>query len=218
MELNRYIDHTLLKADATPEQIAKLCAEAKEYRFASVCVNSCYVPLAAKLLSGTDTKVCCVVGFPLGTCLSEAKAAETRLAVEAGAEEVDMVINIGMAKAGDWDYVRKDIAAVVAAAHPKAIVKVIIECCLLTDDEKVTACLAAKEAGADFVKTSTGFSTHGATEADVKLMRGTVGADMGVKAAGGIRTYADAMKMIAAGANRLGASAGIAIMKEAESR
>ena len=179
MELNRYIDHTLLKADATPEQIAKLCAEAKEYRFASVCVNSCYVPLAAKLLSGTDTKVCCVVGFPLGACLSEAKAAETRLAVQAGAEEVDMVINIGMAKAGDWDYVRKDIAAVVAAAHPKAIVKVIIECCLL---------------------------------------RGTVGADMGVKAAGGIRTYAHAMKMIAAGANRLGASAGIAIMKEAESR
>ncbi|MBS6323176.1 MAG: deoxyribose-phosphate aldolase [Clostridium sp.] len=198
MELNRYIDHTLLKADATPEQIAKLCAEAKEYRFASVCVNSCYVPLAAKLLSGTDTKVCCVVGFPLGACLSEAKAAETRLAVEAGAEEVDMVINIGMAKAGDWDYVRKDIAAVAAAAHPKAIVKVIIECCLLTDDEKVTACLAA--------------------EADVALMRGTVGADMGVKAAGGIRTYADAVKMIAAGANRLGASAGIAIMKEAEGR
>ena len=115
MELNRYIDHTLLKADATPEQIAKLCAEAKEYRFASVCVNSCYVPLAAKLLSGTDTKVCCVVGFPLGACLSEAKAAETRLAVEAGAEEVDMVINVGMAKAGEWDYVRSDIATVVAA-------------------------------------------------------------------------------------------------------
>ncbi len=216
MELNRYIDHTLLKADATPEQIKKLCAEAKEYDFASVCVNSCYVPLASELLKGSGTKVCCVVGFPLGAMLSEAKAEETRLAVEAGAEETDMVINVGMAKAGNWDYVKSDIAAVVAAAHPKAIVKVIIECCLLTDEEKVSACLAAKEAGADFVKTSTGFSTHGATEEDVKLMRKTVGDSMGVKAAGGIRAYADAVKMISAGANRLGASAGIAIMEQAK--
>lgn len=218
MELNRYIDHTLLKADATPEQIKKLCAEAKEYNFASVCVNSCYVPLASELLKGSDTKVCCVVGFPLGAMLSEAKAQETRLAVEAGAEEADMVINVGMAKEGNWDYVKRDIAAVVAAAHPKAIVKVIIECCLLTDEEKVSACLAAKEAGADFVKTSTGFSTHGATEEDVKLMRKTVGDSMGVKAAGGIRTYADAIKMISAGANRLGASAGIAIMEQAKGK
>ena len=218
MELNRYIDHTLLKADATPEQIKKLCAEAKEYNFASVCVNSCYVPLASELLKGSDTKVCCVVGFPLGAMLSEAKAQETRLAVEAGAEEADMVINVGMAKEGNWDYIKSDIAAVVAAAHPKAIVKVIIECCLLTDEEKVSACLAAKEAGADFVKTSTGFSTHGATEKDVKLMRKTVGDSMGVKAAGGIRTYADAIKMISAGANRLGASAGIAIMEQAKGK
>lgn len=218
MELNRYIDHTLLKADATPEQIKKLCEEAKEYNFASVCVNSCYVPLASELLKGSDTKVCCVVGFPLGAMLSEAKAQETRLAVEAGAEEADMVINVGMAKEGNWEYVKSDIAAVVAAAHPKAIVKVIIECCLLTDEEKVSACLAAKEAGADFVKTSTGFSTHGATEEDVKLMRKTVGDSMGVKAAGGIRTYADAVKMISAGANRLGASAGIAIMEQAKGK
>lgn len=215
MELNRYIDHTLLKADATSEMIVKLCEEAKEYRFASVCVNSAYVPLAAKLLNGTDTKVCCVVGFPLGAALSEAKAAETRLSVAAGAEEVDMVINIGFAKAGEWQSVQQDIKTVVDAAHPAAIVKVIIECCLLTDEEKERACIAAKEAGADFVKTSTGFSVSGATEADVALMRRTVGADMGVKAAGGIRTYADAVKMISAGANRLGASAGIAIMKEA---
>ena len=218
MELNRYIDHTLLKADATPEQIKKLCAEAKEYNFASVCVNNCYVPLASELLKGSGTKVCCVVGFPLGAMLSEAKAQETRLAVEAGAEEADMVINVGMAKEGNWDYIKSDIAAVVAAAHPKAIVKVIIECCLLTDEEKVSACLAAKEAGADFVKTSTGFSTHGATEEDVKLMRKTVGDSMGVKAAGGIRTYADAIKMISAGANRLGASAGIAIMEQAKGK
>lgn len=218
MELNRYIDHTLLKADATPEQIKKLCEEAKEYNFASVCVNSCYVPLASELLKGSDTKVCCVVGFPLGAMLSEAKAQETRLAVDAGAEEADMVINVGMAKEGNWDYIKSDIAAVVAAAHPKAIVKVIIECCLLTDEEKVSACLAAKEAGADFIKTSTGFSTHGATEEDVKLMRKTVGDSMGVKAAGGIRTYADAVKMISAGANRLGASAGIAIMEQAKGK
>lgn len=215
MELNKYIDHTLLKADATPAMITKLCAEAREHDFASVCVNSAYVPLAAELLRGADVKVCCVVGFPLGACLSAAKAAETRLAVDAGAEEIDMVINIGMAKAGDWAYVESDIAAVVNAAHPKAIVKVIIECCLLNDEEKLAACNAAKRAGADFVKTSTGFSTGGATAEDVALMRGAVGSAMGVKAAGGIRTYADALKMISAGANRLGASAGIAIMQEA---
>ena len=216
MELNRYIDHTLLKADATPEQIAKLSAEAKEYRFASVCVNSCYVPLAAKLLSGTDTKVCCVVGFPLGACLSEAKAAETRLAVEAGAEEVDMVINIGMAKAGDWDYVRKDIAAVAAAAHPKAIVKVIIECCLLTDDEKRRMCKIVGSAGADYIKTSTGFSTGGATREDIALFAANIPEGLKIKAAGGIRSFADAEDFISLGATRLGTSALVKLIKKEE--
>lgn len=213
MELNRYIDHTLLKADATPEQIKKLCAEAAKYHFASVCVNTCYVPLAAKALSGTDVAVCCVVGFPLGAMLTEAKAFETRAAVAAGAAEVDTVINIGKAKAADWQYVGEDIKAVVTAAHDgHAIVKVIIETCLLTDEEKVNACLEAKRAGADFVKTSTGFSTAGATAADVALMRKTVGPGMGVKAAGGIHSREDALAMIEAGATRIGASSGIKIV------
>lgn len=211
-ELNRYIDHTLLKADATPAQIQTLCAEALEYHFASVCVNTCYAPLCAPLLDSSDVALCCVVGFPLGAMLPAAKAAETRLAVAAGAQEIDMVINVGMAKAGDWDYVQNDIAAVVEAAA-SAHVKVILECCLLTDAEKERACAAAKAAGAAFVKTSTGFSTGGATIADVALMRRAVGPDMGVKAAGGIRTRQDALAMIEAGANRLGASAGIAIVK-----
>lgn len=210
--LNRYIDHTLLKAEALPAQVEKLCAEALEYHFASVCVNTCYVPLCARLLAGSDVAVCCVVGFPLGAMLTEAKAAETRLAVAAGAQEVDMVINIGMAKAGDWDYVEKDIRAVVEAAGP-AHVKVILECCLLTDDEKEKACACSKAAGAAFVKTSTGFSTGGATVADVALMRRAVGPDMGVKASGGVRTREDALAMIEAGANRLGASAGITIVR-----
>lgn len=216
MELNRYIDHTLLKADATPEQIEKLCAEALEYNFASVCVNTCHIPMAAKLLAGSQVAPCCVVGFPLGAMLTSSKAAETKDAVEAGATEIDMVINIGMAKAGQWEYVENDIRAVVNAAHKKAIVKVIIECCLLTNEEKRQACLCAKTAGADFVKTSTGFSTGGATAEDVALMRKTVGGEMGVKAAGGIRKYADAMAMINAGATRIGASAGIAIMDESK--
>lgn len=214
MELNRYIDHTLLKADATPAQIKTLAAEAVKYHFASVCVNSCYVPLAAKALSGTDVAVCCVVGFPLGAMLTEAKAFETRAAVAAGAQEVDMVINIGKAKAADWQYVEEDIRAVVLAAHEgNAIVKVIIETCLLTDDEKVASCLAAVRAGADFVKTSTGFSSAGANAHDVALMRSTVGPDIGVKAAGGIHTREDALRMIEAGASRIGASSGIKIVE-----
>ncbi|NCB30912.1 MAG: deoxyribose-phosphate aldolase [Clostridia bacterium] len=210
-DLNRYIDHTLLKAEATPVQIEKLCSEALAYHFASVCVNTCYVPLCAHLLKGSDVAVCCVVGFPLGAMLIDAKAAETRLAVAAGAQEVDMVINVGMAKAGDWAYVQSDIRAVVEAAGT-AHVKVILECCLLTDAEKERACACAMAAGAAFVKTSTGFSTGGATIEDVALMRRCVGPEMGVKAAGGVRTKEDALAIIQAGATRLGASAGIAIV------
>lgn len=211
--LASYIDHTLLKPDATAEQVKKICAEAREYKFASVCVNPSRIALAAQELKGTDVLPCCVVGFPLGAIPSESKAAETAVAIRNGAKEIDMVINIGAAKEGDWSYVQKDIAAVVAACAGKAALKVIIECCLLTDDEKVNACLAAKAAGADFVKTSTGFSTGGATEHDVALMRKTVGPDMGVKAAGGIRTKEDVLKMIEAGASRIGASAGVAIVR-----
>lgn len=215
MNLNKYIDHTLLKADATAEQITKLCNEAKEYDFASVCVNTCYVPLCKKLLAGTDVKVCCVVGFPLGAMDSESKAFEAKKAVENGAQEVDMVINIGSLKAKDYEYLTNDIKAVVEASKP-AIVKVIIETCLLTDEEKVQACEASVKAGAAFVKTSTGFSTAGATPEDVALMRKTVGTNCSVKAAGGIRSYEDAMKMIEAGADRLGCSAGIKIMEGAK--
>ena len=212
MKLNKYIDHTLLKADATTEQIKKLCAEARQYDFASVCVNSCHVPLAKAELEGTDVKVCCVVGFPLGACFTEAKAYEAALSVERGAEEVDMVINIGAAKEGNWGLVEQDIKAVVDACHPKAILKVIIETCLLTDEEKRQACLCAKRAGADFVKTSTGFSISGATPEDVALMRETVGPHMGVKAAGGVRCTEDADKMISSGATRLGTSSGVKLM------
>lgn len=211
--LNAYIDHTLLKADATRTQIEKLCTEAREHRFASVCVNSVYVPLVSKALAGSGVLTCCVVGFPLGAMLPAAKAAETRLAVEAGAEEIDTVIHIGAAKDGDWASVEEDIRLVVEAAHPKAHVKVIIEACLLTDEEKREACLCAKRAGADFVKTSTGFSTHGATVEDVRLMRETVGPEMGVKAAGGVRSPQDAQAMLAAGATRLGTSAGVSLVK-----
>ena len=212
MKLNKYIDHTLLKADATTEQIKKLCAEARQYDFASVCVNSCHVPMAKAELEGTDVKVCCVVGFPLGACLTEAKAYEAAISVERGAEEVDMVINIGAVKDGNWELVEQDIKAVVEACHPKAIIKVIIETCLLTDEEKRLACICAKRAGADFVKTSTGFSLSGATPEDVALMRETVGPDMGVKAAGGVRCTEDADKMISAGATRLGTSSGVKLM------
>lgn len=211
MELNRMIDHTLLKANATRAQIEKLCDEALEYNFASVCVNTCWVPLAHEKLAGSEVKTCCVVGFPLGAMLTEAKAAETRLAVDAGADEVDMVINIGWLLDGEYDAVRDDIAAVVKAADGKCV-KVIIEACLLTDEQKVKACELSVEAGATFVKTSTGFSTGGATVADVALMRKTVGDRCLVKAAGGIHTADEARAMVEAGADRLGCSAGIQIM------
>ncbi len=212
MELNRYIDHTLLKPAATRADIAKLCAEAKEYRFASVCVNSAHIAEVAAALAGTDVAPCCVVGFPLGAMETEAKAFEAARAAALGAKEIDMVMDIGAAKEGDFARVEADIAAVVSAIQGWAKLKVILECCLLTDEEKTAACLAAKRAGADFVKTSTGFSTGGATEHDVALMRAAVGDDMGVKASGGIRTREDALRMIAAGASRIGASAGIAIV------
>ena len=209
------IDHTLLKPEATPAQVEKLCAEAAEYHFASVCVNPVYIPLAARLLDGTGVKVCCVVGFPLGAIAPEQKAAEAASCAAMGAEELDMVIHVGAAKAGDWALVQRDIAGVVKAAAGRTV-KVIIETCLLTDEEKVKACEAAKAAGADFVKTSTGFSTGGATTHDIALMRKTVGPEMGVKASGGIRDYATARAMIEAGANRIGASAGIEIVAAAE--
>lgn len=209
------IDHTLLKPEATPAQIEKLCAEAAEYHFASVCVNPVYIPLAARLLKGTGVKVCCVVGFPLGAIAPEQKAAEAASCVAMGAEELDMVIHVGAAKAGDWALVQRDIEGVVKAAAGHTV-KVIIETCLLTDEEKVKACEATKAAEAHFVKTSTGFSTGGATTHDIALMRKTVGPEMGVKASGGIRDYATAMAMIEAGANRIGASAGIAIVEAAE--
>ena len=209
------IDHTLLKPEATPAQIEKLCAEAAEYHFASVCVNPVYIPLAARLLKGTGVKVCCVVGFPLGAIAPEQKAAEAASCAAMGAEELDMVIHVGAAKAGDWALVQRDIEGVVKAAAGHTV-KVIIETCLLTDEEKVKACEAAKAAGAHFVKTSTGFSTGGATTHDIALMRKTVGPEMGVKASGGIRDYETATAMIEAGANRIGASAGIAIVAAAE--
>ncbi len=211
-EMAKYLDDTLLKADATPEQIIAICKEAKEYGCASVCVNTAYVALVAKELAGSDVKTCCVVGFPLGAMTSEAKAFEAKDAIEKGADEVDMVIEVGRAKAGDFDYVKKDIGAVVAAADKKAIVKVIIETCLLTDEEKRQACIAAKEAGADFVKTSTGFSTGGAKVEDIRLMRETVGPDMGVKASGGVRTWDAALAMIEAGASRIGTSSAAGIL------
>lgn len=216
-ELARMIDHTLLKPDATPEQIDRLCAEARMYEFASVCVNPVYVHRCAQALRGSQVKVCTVIGFPLGANNSEVKVFEARKAMEDGAVELDMVINIGALKSGDLDFVREDIHQVVnAAATTGALVKVIIEACLLTDVEKVSACQLSQEAGADFVKTSTGFSTGGAISEDVALMRQTVGSAMGVKAAGGVRTLADAQRMIEAGASRLGSSAGVKIMLEME--
>ncbi|MCQ2437853.1 MAG: deoxyribose-phosphate aldolase [Clostridia bacterium] len=212
INLASYIDHTLLKPEASKAQILKICDEAKQYHFASVCVNPSRIALVAEALKGTGVTPCCVVGFPLGAIPSESKAAETAVAVKNGAGEIDMVINVGAAKDGDWDFVESDIAAVKAACG-EAKLKVIIETCLLTDEEKVKACIAAKNAKADFVKTSTGFSKAGATVADVKLMRETVGPDMGVKAAGGIHNREEALAMIEAGASRLGASSGIAIVE-----
>ncbi|MFR8316665.1 MAG: deoxyribose-phosphate aldolase [Catenibacillus sp.] len=210
---SKFFDHTLLRSDATEEDIKKICREAIEYDFCSVCVNSCHVPLVAGMLKDTDVKTCCVVGFPLGAMSSMAKVFETRIAVEHGAQEIDMVINVGYLKAGAYDKVKEDISGVVKAAGKDAIVKVIIETCLLTNEEKVKACRLAVEAGAAFVKTSTGFAAGGAMAEDVRLMRETVGEGIGVKASGGIRDYETAVRMIEAGANRIGASATTEIVK-----
>ena len=206
MNLAKYIDHTLLKPESTRADILRICEEAKHYDTASVCVNPFWIGFVAEQLKGTDVTPCCVIGFPLGSTLPSVKAFETAEAIKDGAKEVDMVMNVGAARGGEWDLVKEDMAAVVNAAKGKALVKVIIETCLLTDEEKVKACQIAKEVGADFVKTSTGFSTGGATVADVRLMRETVGSEMGVKASGGVRTKADAESMIEAGASRIGAS------------
>ncbi len=210
-ELAQWIDHTLLKPDATREQVEKICDEAIEFGFASVCVNPTWVPLVYRKLRGHKPRVCTVVGFPLGATFPEVKARETELAVERGADEIDMVINIGALKSGDYELVEHDIRSVVRAAG-RRIVKVILETCLLTDEEKVKACTLAKVAGADYVKTSTGFSKGGATVKDVALMRKVVGTMMGVKASGGVRSYEEACQMVEAGATRIGASASVAIV------
>lgn len=211
MNIAGKIDHTMLKPDATSETIKRYCDEAKKYGFASVCVNSCHVPLVASELKGTGIDTCCVVGFPLGAMLTSAKAFEASEAVKAGAGEIDMVINIGAVKDKNWDFVKEDIKAVVVASKP-AIVKVIIETCLLTEEEKVKACELSEEAGAAFVKTSTGFSTGGATVEDIRLMRKTVGDRLQVKASGGIRTPEFANELIEAGADRIGAGNGIVLL------
>lgn len=212
-EFAKYIDHTLLKADATADAILTLCKEAKQYEFASVCVNPTWVKTAAEALQESSVKVCTVIGFPLGASTSETKAFETTNAIQHGATEIDMVINIGALRSGDTEAVLNDIEAVVQAAGELAIVKVIIETSLLTDIEKRVACELAVKAGADFVKTSTGFSTGGATKEDVELMRSVVGADVGVKASGGVRSFEDMQTMIDAGATRIGASSGVQIME-----
>ncbi|MEJ2493682.1 MAG: deoxyribose-phosphate aldolase [Ignavibacteriaceae bacterium] len=207
------IDHTLLKPEATPDEIKKLCMEAKDYSFASVCINPCYVSLCSELLRGTGVKVCTVIGFPLGSNTTEVKKYETEEAIRNGANEVDMVINVGQLKQGNYDYVEKDVKAVVSTARRHNVLsKVIFETALLTDEEKVRAALICKKAGADFVKTSTGFSKGGATVGDVALMKYVVGSAIGVKAAGGIRSKEDAEAMIASGADRIGASASVKIV------
>ena len=211
MAYNKLIDHTLLKQDATPEQIIALCEEARKFDFMSVCVNPAYVPLAVECLKGSDVKVCTVIGFPLGMNLTRTKVEEATLAIKEGADEIDMVINVGMLKAGHDQYVEEEIRELKAVAGQR-VLKVIIETCLLTDEEKVRACVASKNAGADFVKTSTGFSTGGATVHDVALMRKTVGPEMGVKASGGVRTHEDLIAMVEAGANRIGTSNGTKII------
>ena len=217
MNIAKYIDHTNLKAYTSKEDIIKLCEEAKKYNFYAVCVNPYRVKLAKKQLQGTNIKVATVIGFPLGATPTEVKVFEAKKALEDGADEVDMVLNIGALKDKDYKYVRNDIAEVVRIAHEKgAIVKVIIETCYLSDNEKEIACKLAMEAGADFVKTSTGFGTGGATIEDVKLMRKVVGDKLGVKAAGGIRTYEEALAMINAGANRIGTSSGVKIIEKAK--
>ena len=215
MELNRMIDHTILKPEATEAAVQKIIDEAKEYNFFSVCINPCWVAFASEQLANTDVAVCTVIGFPLGANTPEVKAYEAADAIKNGANEVDMVINIGALKSQQYDHVRQDIQGIVDAAKGKALVKVIIETALLTDEEKVKACELAKEAGADFVKTSTGFSTGGAKVADIRLMRETVGPDMGVKASGGVHNAEEALAMIEAGATRIGASTGVAIVSGA---
>jgi deoxyribose-phosphate aldolase len=213
------VDHTLLTPDAPPAQVAHLCAEARRYGFRAACVHPSYVTLAARLLQGSTVRVCTVVGFPLGASLSEVKAYEAQAAIRDGAQELDMVLHIGALKAGDYEWVKEEIAQVVDVCHRgDALCKVIIEAALLTDAEKVVACRLVREAGAEYVKTSTGFGPGGATEQDVALMRQVVGAEMGVKASGGIRTAADALRMIRAGATRIGASAGVKIVEELEGR
>lgn len=214
----KYIDHTLLKADATKEEIINLCDEARMFSFASVCINPTWVKTASASLKGSSVKVCTVIGFPLGASTTEVKAYETQNAIQNGAEEIDMVINIGALRGGDDEKVKQDISAVVQAAQGKALVKVIIETALLTDKEKRTACELAIVAGADFVKTSTGFSTGGATEDDIKLMRAVVGPTTGVKASGGVRSFEDMKKMINSGATRIGASSGVQIMRGLSSK
>ncbi|GLX67394.1 deoxyribose-phosphate aldolase [Paenibacillus glycanilyticus] len=211
-DIAAYIDHTVLKAEATKEEIIKLCAEAKQYQFATVCVNPGYVALAAKELAGSGVGITTVVGFPLGASTTNSKAFEAKDAIAIGATEVDMVINVGLIKSGDFEAVKQDVVGVVEASTGKAVVKVILETGLLTDEEKVRACEICKEAGADFVKTSTGFGKGGATAEDIALMRKTVGPDLGVKASGGVRDLETAMKMIEAGATRIGASSSVAIV------
>ncbi|WP_153733219.1 deoxyribose-phosphate aldolase [Sporosarcina obsidiansis] len=212
-----YIDHTLLKADATKQQVLELCDEAKKYSFASVCINPTWVKTAAEALQDTDVKVCTVIGFPLGASTTEVKAYETKDAIANGAGEIDMVLNVGALQSGQLEQVQKDIEAVVEAAKGQALVKVILETSLLDDMQKRTACELAVLAGANYVKTSTGFSTGGATPEDVKLMRSVVGPEIGVKASGGVRNIDDVNKMIEAGATRIGASSGVAIMEGLES-
>ncbi|MBP2016335.1 MAG: deoxyribose-phosphate aldolase [Fenollaria massiliensis] len=213
MEINKYFDHTILKPDARKEDVIKICKEAIDYKFKSVCVNSSFAKLVKKELEGSGVDLTIVVGFPLGAMSTEAKEFETKYAVENGADEIDMVINISALKDENYDYLEEEIRRLKEICGSK-ILKVIIETCLLTDDEKVRACQIAKKAGADFVKTSTGFSTGGAKVEDVRLMRKTVGDDMGVKASGGIRTLEDVKKFVEAGASRIGASASVQIMEE----
>ena len=216
-EIAAWIDHTLLKPEATATQIRTLCQEAMQYHFASVCINPAYVPLACGLLRDAKENVCTVIGFPLGSVLPEFKVYEALSCINAGASEIDMVINIGALKSEAYGLVMNEVLSVTGTAHNQgALVKVILETCFLTRREKIIACLISKSAGADFVKTSTGFGTAGATVEDVALMRRVIGSEMSLKAAGGVRSYADAVTMIKAGANRLGASAGVKIVREAE--
>lgn len=216
MDYAGLIDHTILAPQATKENVKQLCKEAMEYGFHSVCVNSSFVYYCARLLKDSDVRVCTVIGFPLGAMSTAGKVAEAEQAMADGASELDMVIHVGMVKSGDWEYVKQDITSVTEAAKGRAIVKVILETCLLTEEEKIEACRVCRECGADFVKTSTGFSRGGATAEDVALMRRTVGPEMGVKASGGIRSRADAKAMVEAGATRLGISSGVAIVQARE--